>query len=493
MLAANVIGYVGLDGEGLAGIEHSFDTLRARPRGKGHAPARRAPRHVSRRRRRGEPPHRRQRRRPDHRLRRAVHRRARPRRSAVDKYHAAGGSAIVMDPRDGSILAMASRPTFDPNRFGDFSPAAWRNRNVQDIYEPGSTFKIVTASAGLEEGIVTPSQILDCGNGSIQIGNISIHEHGDNRYGLITFEDVMVHSSNVGAIRVGLALGQERFYQLHPPLRLRRAHRHAAAGRSAGPACGAPRSGRRCRTPRCRSGRRSASRRCRSSPPSRRSRTAACASRRASSTASSTRTATRLRPPQRAPVRVISEKTAAVLNEILKAVVARGTGQQAALAEHVVAGKTGTAQKAATRRLFGRQVRGLVRRLRSRRPAAAGDPGRRRRAERGAVRRHDRRAGVQGDRRVDAPLPRRAALDSVADARRRRAAAGRVFASRRRRAGAGSPRPARTRCARRDRPRDVGRLPRPRHRERRGPNTTTVARRSLADDSSDADARGGAR
>src|SRR5205085_11922054 len=82
---------------------------------------------------------------------------------AVEKYHASAAWAIVMDPTDGSILAMVSQPTFDPNHFSDFSPAAWRNRNVQDSYEPGSTFKIVTAAAGLEEGVITPSQVLDCG------------------------------------------------------------------------------------------------------------------------------------------------------------------------------------------------------------------------------------------------------------------------------------------------------------------------------------------
>ena len=80
-----------------------------------------------------------------------------------------------MDARNGSVLAMASVPTFDPNRFRDFPATSWRNHNVQEIYEPGSTFKIVTAAAGLEEGIVTPSQILDCGDGAIQIADVEIH------------------------------------------------------------------------------------------------------------------------------------------------------------------------------------------------------------------------------------------------------------------------------------------------------------------------------
>src|SRR5436305_11044280 len=205
-LAANVIGYVGVDGEGLAGIEHSFDTyvrghagkvtiLRDARQGAYLVGAEGANRPVD----------------GQHvvltidSVVQFITERALAR--AVEKYHAPGGSAVVLDPRDGSILAMASYPTFGPNRFRDFSPAAWRNRNVQDMYEPGSTFKIVTASAGLEEGAVTPSQIIDCGDGSIQIGNAVIHEHGGNRYGLISFEEVMVHSSNVGAVKVGLSVG----------------------------------------------------------------------------------------------------------------------------------------------------------------------------------------------------------------------------------------------------------------------------------------------
>src|SRR5581483_3681956 len=211
-LAASVIGTVGIDGQGLAGIEHSFAALVRGREGKVTLlrDARRGMYMLG-----GEGAN------------RAVDgdnviltidsvvqfitEQALSR--AVAKWHAAGGMAIVMEPATGAVLAMASLPTFDPNHFLDFPPSSWRNRDVQDVYEPGSTFKIVTASAGLEEGVVTPSQILDCGNGGIEVGNIEIHEHGGNRYGLMTFEDVMLHSSNVGTIRVGLALGEDRFYR----------------------------------------------------------------------------------------------------------------------------------------------------------------------------------------------------------------------------------------------------------------------------------------
>ncbi|HXA15365.1 MAG TPA: penicillin-binding transpeptidase domain-containing protein [Thermoanaerobaculia bacterium] len=345
MLAANVVGYTGVDGEGLAGIEHSFD---AQVRGRAGRvtllrDARRGMYLVG-----GEGPNR-----PidgndvvltidsvvQFIAERALGR-------AVEQYHAAGGVAIVMDPRDGRILAMASNPSFDPNRYRDFSPDERRNRAVQDQYEPGSTFKVVTASAGLEEGVVTPSQVLDCGDGFIQIGNTQIHEHGHNRYGLITFEDVMVHSSNVGAIRVGLALGQDRFY---------RYIRRFGFGERSGVALPGEAQGRVRHTEQwsqLSNASMSIGQEIGATPLQVLSAIAAVAN-------GGLRVQPRIvekvvdakgnaiyTPPQAAPVRVISEKTAAVLNEILKNVVARGTGVQAALAEHVVAGKTGTAQKA---------------------------------------------------------------------------------------------------------------------------------------------------
>jgi cell division protein FtsI (penicillin-binding protein 3) len=345
-LAANVIGYVGLDGNGLAGIEHSFDAYVRGKAGKVTLlrDARRGMYLVG-----GEGANR-----PvdghdvvltiDSVIQFITERAL---QSAVDTYHAAAGAAIVIDPSDGAILAMASVPTFDPNRFGDFPPAAWRNRNVQDIYEPGSTFKIITASAGLEEGLVTPSQFLDCGNGAIQIGNTEIHEHGGNRYGTLTFEDVMVHSSNVGAIRVGLAVGPSRFYETI---------RRFGFGERTGVQLPGEANGLVRRTQNwsaLSNASMSIGQEIGVTPLQVVTAVAAVAN-------GGVRVQPRIvdrvvdaggntiyAPPRAAPVRVVSEKTAAVLNEILKAVVTRGTGQKAALAEHVVAGKTGTGQKAA--------------------------------------------------------------------------------------------------------------------------------------------------
>jgi len=344
-LGANVVGYVGLDGQGLAGIEHSFDALM---RGRaGRVTLLRDARHgmyiVG-----GEGPNR-----PidgndvilsiDSVVQFITERAL---AAAVNKWHAAGGTAVVMDPNDGAVLAMASVPTFDPNHFRDFPPATWRNRTVQDIYEPGSTFKIVTASAGLEERVVTPSQILDCGNGGIQIGNIEIHEHGGNKYGSMSFEEVMLHSSNVGAIRVGLSLGDDRFY---------RYIRRFGFGERTGIQLPGETSGMLRRT----------SRWSQVSAPSIAIGQEIGVTPLQVVTAFATianggaRVAPRIvdrvvdskgdvvyQWQRSEAVRAISEKTAAVLNEILKAVVARGTGENAALEEHIVAGKTGTAQKA---------------------------------------------------------------------------------------------------------------------------------------------------
>jgi cell division protein FtsI (penicillin-binding protein 3) len=345
MLGANVIGYVGVDGNGLAGVEHSFDSYVHGTPGKVTLlkDARRGMYLVG-----GEGPNRP---RDGHDIVLTIDAvvqfiAERALQNAVARYHATGGSVIVMDPNDGAILAMASYPTFDPNHFGDFAPVAWRNRNVQDLYEPGSTFKIVTASAGLEERVVTPSQVLDCGNGEITIANITIHEHDGHRYGLLSFEDVIVNSSNVGAARVGLALGERRFYNWIRRFGFGERSGIPLPGESTGLL-------------------RQTGKWTEVSPAS-----IAIGQEvgvtplqiiRAVATVATggMRIEPRIveqvvdengkvvyQPPRRAPVRVMSEKTAAVLNEILKNVVTRGTGKEAALAEHVVAGKTGTAQKA---------------------------------------------------------------------------------------------------------------------------------------------------
>ena len=133
-------------------------------------------------------------------------------RAGVEENHAAAGTAIIMDPWTGEILALANWPTFNPNAFGRADDDARRNRAIQSLYEPGSTFKIVTASAALENHIVTPDTMIDTGNGSISFpGRKPIYD--THHYGVISFTDVLVKSSNVGAIKVGLRVGPETLTQ----------------------------------------------------------------------------------------------------------------------------------------------------------------------------------------------------------------------------------------------------------------------------------------
>ncbi len=129
---------------------------------------------------------------------------------AVLHWKAASATAIMMDPYTGEVLAMASRPTFDLNSPADVPAARRRNRAVTDCYEPGSTFKIVVGTAALEEGVVNPDTRLDCSAGYIEVGGKKVKDA--HRLGVLTFEEVIQKSSNVGTIKVGLRLGKERIY-----------------------------------------------------------------------------------------------------------------------------------------------------------------------------------------------------------------------------------------------------------------------------------------
>lgn len=121
---------------------------------------------------------------------------------------AKGGTAIVMDPWSGEILAMAIRPEFNPNEVKIASPSTWRNRAISDFYEPGSTFKIVTAAAALEENLVTADELIDCEDGAYRVKGTTIHDHDPK--GVIPFRQVIAHSSNIGTIKVAEVLGPER-------------------------------------------------------------------------------------------------------------------------------------------------------------------------------------------------------------------------------------------------------------------------------------------
>src|SRR3954462_14287904 len=129
--------------------------------------------------------------------------------AAMQRTHAAAGTVIVENPKTGEILALANRPTFDANAFHISDPQKMKNRAVSDIYEPGSTFKMVTIAAALEEKITNPDEVIDCQNGAIYIGNVRIRDH--KAFGLLTVSQILANSSDVGAIKLGLRLGEERF------------------------------------------------------------------------------------------------------------------------------------------------------------------------------------------------------------------------------------------------------------------------------------------
>ena len=127
----------------------------------------------------------------------------------VQENRAVDGVAIVMDPWTGEILAMASYPDYNPNASSKLNPSQLHNPAVEEIYEPGSTFKTVTASAALEEGLVTPDTLIDCAPGYIDIGPRR-RVHDTHESGTLSFTDVIVKSSNVGAIKTGFKVGPER-------------------------------------------------------------------------------------------------------------------------------------------------------------------------------------------------------------------------------------------------------------------------------------------
>ncbi|MDD2679808.1 MAG: penicillin-binding transpeptidase domain-containing protein [Candidatus Omnitrophica bacterium] len=130
---------------------------------------------------------------------------------AFKAYHAKGASIIVMDPHTGKILALASRPTYDLNEHSNVSKDQTRNRAICDLFEPGSVFKIVTASAALEEKRVSEEDKFFCENGSYRVANHILHDH--KPHGWLTFREVIEESSNIGTTKVAQLLGPNIVYK----------------------------------------------------------------------------------------------------------------------------------------------------------------------------------------------------------------------------------------------------------------------------------------
>ncbi|MGH9323468.1 MAG: penicillin-binding transpeptidase domain-containing protein [Vicinamibacteria bacterium] len=340
-LASQVLGYVGIDNEGMGGVEYALEQqIKGEPGRRiiwTDALKRRA---ASR-----------------------VEQRSIPGRSiyltldenlqyiaetelatAVRESRSRSGIAILMRPHTGEILAMASFPSFNPNRYGDSPESQRRNRSVTDVYEPGSTFKIVAASAALEEGVTSEDERIDCGNGSIRVADRTIRDHRE--FDVLTFRDVVTHSSNVGMIRIGQRLGKSRLDAYIKAFGFGEATGVELPGESRGILRPVERWG----------------------PVATATITFGQAVsvtplQMVAATNVIAATGYLMRPKlvlgfggsngelnrtlEPEPVRrVVAEKTARRMTEILTEVVERGTGRNAAIAGYRVAGKTGTAQKA---------------------------------------------------------------------------------------------------------------------------------------------------
>ena len=206
-LFGHIIGFVGIDNNGLEGIEHKYDDLlkgkkgeivfvhdahgnSIYPKGFDYIPPSQGEdltltldetiQHIS----------------------------ARELRHSVERSGAKAGIVLVMDPTNGAILSMAVHPPFNPNETRLYQASEWRNKAITDIYEPGSTFKIVTAAAALEEKLVSPEEIIDCEQGSYSIAGTIMHDH--EPMGNVPFYEAVAKSSNICMIKVAARLGDAK-------------------------------------------------------------------------------------------------------------------------------------------------------------------------------------------------------------------------------------------------------------------------------------------
>jgi cell division protein FtsI (penicillin-binding protein 3) len=340
-LAAHVVGIVGLDDRGLEGVEHLYDDLLG---GK--------PEYIVAQ---------------QDALGRLIYRQEAPEPKApifdvyltidevlqyvterelaraVERSRAKGGTALVMDPYTGEILALANSPTFDPNAYRSAGSAARRNRAATDYFEPGSVFKPIVAAAALEERVIRPGDLFHGEYGAIVVSGTTIRDH--EKHGWLTVEQVLAQSSNVGAIKIAQKLGKSLFYHYisgfgfgtltgvdlpgETPGLIRRPKSWSALSLSVlslgqeisvtplqlGAAFSVLANGGQLVRPHVVRGLRTGDGRIE-------------------------------RAVEPAAIRrVISPETARTVLDMLKGVVEEGTGKEAALPEHSVAGKTGTAQK----------------------------------------------------------------------------------------------------------------------------------------------------
>src|SRR6202034_961073 len=131
----------------------------------------------------------------------------------MEKTQALNGTVVVQDVHTGQILALAIRPTFNPNQFRHTTPALLRDHAVSDVYEPGSTFKLVTYSAAMDSKVATPDDPIDCQGGKITIFGRTIHDNQGEHFGVIPVHKALEESSDVAAIKLAMKIGPDKFYQ----------------------------------------------------------------------------------------------------------------------------------------------------------------------------------------------------------------------------------------------------------------------------------------
>jgi cell division protein FtsI (penicillin-binding protein 3) len=206
-LAAQVLGYVGMEDTGLAGIEHLYQeklngvkgrvviTMDARRKWFGHLE---------------HPPE------PganvvltiDEKIQFIAEKEL---EQAMEETQAISGTVVVQNPRTGEILALANAPSFNPNLSREITPEKLKNHAVSDVYEPGSVFKTVTYSSAFEEKLARPEEVINCDPGYIMVGGIRIRD--SHHIGTVTLEKAYAESSDVGAVKMALRLGPDRFYK----------------------------------------------------------------------------------------------------------------------------------------------------------------------------------------------------------------------------------------------------------------------------------------
>jgi len=208
-LAAQVLGYVGTDDNGLGGMERKFD------RELHGVPGRRLTALDAHRQVLGSQEHEPE---PGENLVLTIDENIqfmaeRALDSALERTQASNGTIVVQDPYTGQILGLAIRPTFNPNDFRHATTSLLKNHAVSDVYEPGSTFKLVTYSAALEQKVTAPDQMIDCQGGQIELAGRIIHDNQGEHYGVIPVHKALEVSSDVAAVKLALRVGQDKFSQ----------------------------------------------------------------------------------------------------------------------------------------------------------------------------------------------------------------------------------------------------------------------------------------